>query len=407
MHGSRWILVPVAVGLAAGLACSSAGGDTGTEPPDTTGEPTPVYYSPDEFVMGADLSYVNQVLDHGGVYRDSGVVKSPWDIFRDRGANVVRLRLWHSPDWVRDQVYNDPSTPLYSGLDDVADAAREAAARGLDVMVDFHYSDTWADPGRQVPPAAWQHITDLTALEDSVYHYTRTVLEHLDGVGVLPAMVQIGNETNCGMLSTDAPPGFPELDVCQADQWQSQAAVINAGIRAVRDVSSSIRVVLHIAQPENVGWWISGIRSAGVTDFDIVGFSYYSQWSSEPLSGISDRVSAWRLAFGKDVMVVETAYPWTTGNADSYGNILGRNSLATGYPATIEGQRDYMIRLVQEVLDGGGTGVFYWEPAWITSGLRTQWGSGSAWDNATLFDFDGEAHDGFGFYTYRYSALGG
>ncbi len=394
--------------LVVGLACSSPtdSGGNGGPPPPPPEDTTPVYYSPDQFVMGADLSYVNQVLDHGGVYRDSGTAKDPYAIFRDRGANMARLRLWHDPEWVRTQVYDDPSAPLYSGLDDVAEAAAAARARGLEVMVDFHYSDTWADPGHQVPPAAWQDITELATLEDSVYQYTRSVLEHLDGLGVLPGMVQIGNETNCGMLSTGADPGFPELDVCQAGQWQAQGAVINAAIQAVRDVEPTVRVALHIAQPENVGWWISNITGdGGVTDFDVIGFSYYTQWSSESLASISDRVNAWRLAFRKDVMVMEAAYPWTTGNADGYGNILGPDALVGGFPASPEGQRAFMTRLVEEVVDGGGSGVFYWEPAWISSGLRTLWGTGSAWDNATLFDFDGDAHEGFGFFTHPYIGL--
>jgi arabinogalactan endo-1,4-beta-galactosidase len=398
------LLVPWA--LLVGAACSSGGGGGTTEPPDTTGDPTPVYYTPAEFVMGADLSYVNQILDRGGVYRDSGVVKDPYAIFSDRGANTVRLRLWHTPDWVRTDVYDDPAVPLYSGLDDVAEAIETAKQRGLEVLLDLHYSDIWADPGRQDVPAAWRGITDLAVLEDSVYQYTRNTLEHLDGLGLLPEAVQIGNETNCGMLSTGTEPGFPELDVCQAGQWQSQGTVINAGIRAVRDVSPAIRVALHVAQPEHVSWWFGNITTAGgVTDFDIVGFSYYSRWSSESLGGISDRVSAFRRAYGRDVMILETAYPWTLQNADGYGNIFGPGSLVIGYPATPEGQRSYLIRLVQEVVAGGGRGVFYWEPAWITSGLKDLWGTGSAWDNNTFFRSDGRVHEGIGFYTHPYNGL--
>ena len=400
--------IPGVVGLwlILGVACSSSTDPGGNGPPPPPEDTTPVFYTPDRFVMGADLSYVNQVLDHGGVYRDSGAVKDPYAIFRDRGANTVRLRLWHDPEWIRTRVYDDPSAPLYSGLDDVASAAAQARARGLGVLVDLHYSDLWADPGRQDVPAAWADITELTVLEDSVYQYTRSVLEHLDGLGLLPAMVQVGNETNCGMLSTGAGSGFPELDVCQARRWQAQGAVINAGIRAVRDVDPTIRIVLHIAQPENVGWWFGNITTAGgVADFDVIGFSYYTQWSSESLGSISERVRAWRQTYGKEVMVMEAAYLWTTGNADGYGNILGPDALVPGIAASPGGQRAFMIRLVEEVVAGGGTGVFYWEPAWITSGLRTLWGAGSAWDNATLFDFDGHAHEGFGFYTHLYAGL--
>jgi arabinogalactan endo-1,4-beta-galactosidase len=368
--------------------------------------PGPGFRTPDDFVMGVDLSYVNQVLDHGGRYADSLGVRDPYAIFADHGANAVRLRLWHDPAWVRTEVYRDPAAPLYSGLDDVARAIAAARRRGMEVDLDFHYSDTWADPGRQDVPAAWRDITDLGVLEDSVYAYTRGVLEELDARGLLPEMVQVGNEINCGMLSTGAGPGFPALSVCE-DRWQSQGAVLNAGIRAVRDVSADIRIVLHVAQPENVARWFDNITTAGgVTDFDVLGFSYYAPWSDAALSDLSGYVSRWRSKYGKDVMVMETAYPWTLEDADGYTNIFGAGSVEAGYPATPAGQLAYMTDLVQQVMDGGGKGVFYWEPACITSAMRDLWGTGSSWENNALFDFEGVVHQGMRFLTHPYAAPG-
>lgn len=388
--------------MLAGGACGSTAGPAGDPlPPDDEEPSAPVFHDPDDFVMGADLSYVNQVLDHGGTYSDGAGVRSPWAIVADQGVNTVRLRLWHDPSWVRTEVYDDPSAPLYSGLEDVVRAIGAARAEGLEVTLDFHYSDVWADPGRQDVPAAWRDITDLSVLEDSVYAYTRATLEALDAEGLLPEMVQVGNEINCGMLSTGAEPAFPALSVCD-DHWAGQAAVLNAGIRAVREAAPAARIILHVAQPENVGWWFSGITAAGVVDYDVIGVSYYPLWSDVPLADISSRVAAWRATYGRDVMIVETAYPWTLQNADGYGNILGQSALVPGRPATPEGQRDFMVALVREVIDGGGTGVFYWEPAWISSGMKDFWGTGSSWDNATLFDFQGAAHAGFEFYTYPY-----
>ena len=261
------------------------------------------------FVMGVDLSYVNQVLDHGGVYRDSGRVKDPYAIFADRGANVVRLRLWHSPTWVRDSIYG-PDSPLYSGLDDVTEAIRRAHAAGMQVNLDFHYSDIWADPGRQNPPAAWLGIRDLATLADSVHAYTRHVLRHLAARGLSPAYVQVGNETNCGILATGAPDGFPNVRTCDGE-WASQAVLLNAGIRAVREEAPGARVILHIAQPENVARWFRAITAAGVADFDIIGFSFYELWSDVAMESIGDYIARWRSEFGRDVMIVETAYPWT------------------------------------------------------------------------------------------------
>ena len=316
----------------------------------------------------------------------------------------MRLRLWHDPSWVRTEVYDDPEAPLYSGLEDVAASIAAARAEGMQVLLDYHYSDMWADPGRQNVPAAWRDITDLEVLVDSVYAYTRATLETLAADGLLPEMVQVGNEINCGMMSTGAPDAFPELGVCgDAPSWAAQGAVLNAGIRAVREVAPDARIMLHVAQPENVGWWFAGLRSAGdVTDFDIIGVSYYPLWSEQEMSGLSTLISSWRATYRKDVMIVEAAYPWTLANADGYGNILGQTALVTGYPATPEGQLAFMTDLVEEVVDGGGTGVFYWEPAWITSGMKDLWGTGSSWDNATLFNAQGQAHAGFGFYTHDY-----
>ena len=357
-------------------------------------------WSADEFVMGVDLSYVNQVLDHGGVYRDSGQVRDPYAIFARRGANVVRLRLWHSPTWVRDSIHGADS-PLYSGLDDVTEAIRRAHAERMLVNLDFHYSDIWADPGRQNVPAAWTHIRELDVLADSVYAYTRAVLAHLDERGLSPAYVQVGNETNCGMLATGAPDGFPNLRTCDGN-WEAQAAVLNAGIRAVREAAPGARIILHVAQPENVAAWFDGVMTAGVQDFDIIGFSYYENWSDVPLDSIDAYIAGWRTHFERDVMIVETAYPWTLDGDDDYGNILGEGAIAPGFPATVMGQRAYMMALVAEVMRGGGTGLMYWEPAWISSGMRDLWGTGSSWENNALFDFDGNAHAGFDWMTRHY-----
>lgn len=353
--------------------------------------------------MGVDLSYVNQILDRGGAYSDSLGERSPYAIFAHHGANAARFRLWHDPAWVRTEVYRDDAVPLYSGADDVASAIRASRREGMVVNLDFHYSDVWADPGRQDVPAAWRDITDLAVLEDSVYAYTRGVLEALDAEGLLPEMVQVGNETNCGILSTGMEPDFPAVSTCDG-HWAAQGRVLNAGIRAVRDVSPEIGIILHIAQPENVVPWFDRITTdGGVTDFDIVGFSYYSRWSEESLSSLATHVADWRRRYRKEVMVMETAYPWTLANADAYANIFGPGSLEAGYDASVDGQRRYMTDLVQQVVGGGGRGVFYWEPAWITSGMQDLWGTGSSWENNALFDFQGRAHDGMLYMTHPYA----
>lgn len=399
--------------LAATLAaCSSspARSPGPAVPPDAGSSRAPastpgVTYAPRDFVMGVDLSYVNQILDHGGIYHDAGRSGDPYRLLADRGANLVRLRLWHSPDWVRDSIYG-PDATLYSGLDDVTEAIRRARAAGMQTNLDIHYSDIWADPGRQHVPAAWRHIRDLETLADSVYGYTRSVLQHLRAHGLTPEYVQVGNETNCGMLATGAPDGFPNVRTCD-DNWEAQGTVLNAGIRAVREVAPDARIILHVAQPENVAPFFRGITGAGgVTDFDVIGFSFYELWSDVDMDRIDEYIAAWRDEWrGRDVMIVETAYPFTLENADAYTNILGERALDPEYPTSPEGQRDYMIALTEEVIRGGGSGVMYWEPAWITSRMRDLWGTGSSWENNAFFDFEGNVHAGVEWMTHDYEGL--
>lgn len=390
-------------------ACNSQGGnDDGNE--NGGQEPTErVVYDVDEFAMGVDLSYVNQVLDHGGVYRDStGAEVNPYAHFAERGANVVRVRLWHDPEWVQEEVYEDSDVPLYSGLDDVTKTIRKAKAQDVAVNLDLHYSDVWADPETQEVPEAWRDVERLEVLKDSVYQYTKRTLQHLNQEGLMPEMVQIGNETNCGMMYTDAPSGFPELNVCNGGHWGNLGEVLNSGIQAVRDVAENSdvdpKILLHVAQPENVEWWFDNVTSeGGVSDFDVVGFSYYAPWSDVPLEEISDHVSTFNQAYQREVMILETAYPWTMESADDYGNIFGEDSRVDGYPVTPEGQKAYVIDLTQEVIDGQGDGVMYWEPAWITSNMRDLWGQGSAWENNAFFNVQGRELPVFDFLTHPYS----
>lgn len=374
---------------------------------EPTPEPKTHIFTPDEFVMGVDLSYVNQIEDHGGVYRDSSQMRDPFRIMKDHGANMVRVRLWHNPQWVR-SVYGSDQTPLYSGLDDVVKTIQRAKTLGLAVNLDIHYSDTWADPGHQKPPAAWENITDLQTLKDSVYNYTFSVLSKLNAKGLMPEMVQVGNETNCGMMMTGTKAGFPSLDGCKSN-WQELGAVINSGIKAVRDVAaqSSIKtkIALHVADPKNVEWWFGQITTSGaVSDFDIIGMSYYPLWHTTVAFGdLPALITKLKSTYNKKVMILETAYPWSTENIDSYGNQFGGQTPLTGFPFTKEGQTNFLVSLTQNVIKAGGSGVMYWEPAWITSQMKDPWGTGSSWENSTFFDFTGNTLPSIDFMRYPYT----
>jgi arabinogalactan endo-1,4-beta-galactosidase len=338
------------------------------------------------FYFGVDLSYTNEMEDCGAVYRENGEPRDPFELFHDHGANLVRARLWHTPDWTN-----------YSTLDDVKRTFTRARAAGMDTMLDFHYSDNWADPGRQEIPAAWAGIADDADLADTLYAYTYDVLQELYRDDLTPAFVQIGNEINSGLLKA----GDVKLD------WPRDALLINAGIRAVRDFAAETgthpRIILHVAQPENAGWWFTQAEENGVTDFDVVGLSYYPQWSTFSIADTGAQVNGLRRRFGKDVMVVETGYAWTRDAVDETAdNILTQG--VPGYPFSPEGQRRFMTDLTQSLIGNGALGVVYWEPAWVSTECSTRWGQGSHWENATFFDFqnDNEVLEGINFLSAAY-----
>ncbi|HMJ67648.1 MAG TPA: glycosyl hydrolase 53 family protein [Cyclobacteriaceae bacterium] len=375
----------------------------------TTTSETFTVLSPEDtvFYFGSDLSYVNQIVDHGGIYKVNNAPQDPYRIFRDRGNEVVRLRLWHNPVWTK-EVYDPDGPQLYNDVLDVARAIDASRKLGMKVLVDFHYSDIWADPGAQEIPAAWKNIRDINVLRDSVYNYTFKTLRYLDSKGLLPEFVQVGNEINCGMLYefNQVPvEGFPACNVCSG-QWTNLRTVINGGIKAVRDVSSSstvkTKILLHVADPANVEWWFDNI-TAGVTDFDAIGFSYYPIWhTTVAVSDLSDRVATFRTKYHKQVMILETAYPWTNAGNDGYNNLFGAQPPVTGYPYTPQGQLDMMKKITQELMDGGGNGIFYWEPGWITSGIRDYWNTGSSWENCTFFDFNNNVNIGADYMKNKY-----
>lgn len=337
------------------------------------------------FYYGADLSYVNEMEDCGATYKDeNNVEKDPYVIFKEAGANLVRVRLWHNPTWTD-----------YSNYNDVKKTIQRAKAQGMKVLLDFHYSDTWADPSKQQIPSAWLGVIDNTeVLGDSLYNYTYKTLNDLSASNLLPDIVQIGNEINA-MILQDGELQWP-ID------WTRNSSLINKGIKAVRDISKAknktVEVMLHIAQPENGLWWFEQATQNGVTDFDWIGLSYYPIWSTYTLDNVGTALSTLINTYHKRLMIVETAYPFTLTDADSANNILNGDALVDGYPATQQGQLDYLNQLKTVVENAGGEGVVYWEPAWVSTGCSTQWGQGSHWDNATLFDHDDKATLGMKFY---------
>ncbi len=337
------------------------------------------------FFFGADLSYVNEMEDCGVVYKEDGAAKDPYQIFADHGCNLVRLRLWHTPSW-----YDDLNAgKRYSDLHDVRKSIMRAKAEGMKVLLDFHLSDTWADPGRQLAPAAWLGVIDnLPLLKDSLSNYISKTLLTLDDDGLLPDMVQIGNETNRGILLS------PQVnDSGWVLDWNRNSQLFKAAIAAVRSVESArgkpIKVALHIAGPADAGWLMQGFWSNGVTDFDIIGLSYYWAWHKPTtIADAGNVVTQLRQLYpGKDVMIFETGYIWTTQSNDNAANIISEVNPDFA-PASPENQKAWLIALTQEMINKGCKGVIYWEPAWVSSPCWTQWGQGSHQEHAAFFDFD-------------------
>ena len=357
------------------LACSSEDSEIGiTEDP-----------SKNDFYYGADLSYVNEMEDCGAIYTDmDNNIKDPFKIFYEAGANLIRIRLWHNPKWTN-----------YSNYEDVKKSIRRAKSDQMKVLLDFHYSDTWADPSKQEIPSDWlNYINDTETLGDLLYNYTFDTLNNLANSGLLPDIVQIGNEINPMILQHD--------ELKWPIDWVRNSSLINKGIKAVRDISSktsvNVEVMLHIAQPENGLWWFKEADSAGISDYDWIGLSYYPIWSEYTLSNILSPLKTLIDNYNKRLMIVETAYPFTLKNADNANNILNEDSLISGYSASQQGQLNYLNELKKKIEEAGGEGLIYWEPAWVSTNCKTLWGQGSHWDNATLFDHNNKSTLGMQFY---------
>jgi arabinogalactan endo-1,4-beta-galactosidase len=344
-------------------------------------------------VLGADVSSLAKSEDLGGLYFDDrGGHRPPrprnaLGILEDHGATHVRLRVWVDPA---------------DGYHDAAEAARmarRAHAQGLEVLVDLHYSDTWADPAHQTKPAAWASYT-TEQLRQAVYEHTYAVCKAVSVRGRGPAMIQIGNELNAGML-------WPDGHTFDPPNWDNLAGFLQAGYDAVKACSPRTKVAIHLANGGDNGlyrWWFDNITQRGVS-FDVIAASYYGYWHGS-LGDLQWNLTDVAARYGKDVVVAETAYPFTLDGDDSHPNLIGLpEQLVPGYPATREGQarnfRD-VLSIVRAIPDGRGLGAFYWDATW-TAVPGNGWDptdptSGNAWENQALFDFDGRAVEAMGEY---------
>lgn len=361
------------------LACTK--NDSNSQPnPDP--EPDPVLDF--SFYKGADLSYVNEMDDCGAVFKEKGQPKDCYKIFRSHSNNLVRLRLWHTPKWMD----NLNSGKRYSDLADVKRSIRRARNLGMHVLLDFHLSDFWADPQRQIVPSAWQPVVDnLPVLKDSLKNYVQNTLLELEKEGLLPEMVQMGNETNKGIMLS------PKVDsMGWTMNWQRNSELFRTGLAAVRDVEKTtgkkIKLALHFADPSETEWYVNQFWNNNVRDFDMIGISYYWAWHKPvTIKTCGDVIEKLRTKYpDKDVMIFETGYIWTQQSNDSASNIISETHPDFA-PASPENQKKWLVELSKEVKARGGIGVLYWEPAWVSTPCRTPWGQGSHQEHAAFFDF--------------------
>jgi arabinogalactan endo-1,4-beta-galactosidase len=290
----------------------------------------------DEYAIGADLSFLKQQEDAGKRFKDQGVAKPGLAIFRSHGYNWVRLRLFHTPA-------NSP-VPLPNTFAYTVNLAKQAKAQGFRFLLDFHYSDTWADPGAQSVPKAWAGLAHAR-LVDSVFAYTRDAIAGFRAEGVLPDMVQVGNEINNGMLWPDG-----------KDDWDNQADLLEAGIHGVdagRGADPMPRIMLHIACGGDTAvtkWFFDNAEKSGIA-YDVIGQSYYPMWHGT-LDDLARNLAFMAGRYAKDILVVETAFA-------AYPEGGGP------FPLTDAGQADYLReidRIVRAAPGGRGKGWMWWEP---------------------------------------------
>ncbi|QHC68216.1 arabinogalactan endo-1,4-beta-galactosidase [Rathayibacter sp. VKM Ac-2759] len=379
--------------------------------------------SPD-FIKGVDVSSILSLEESGVVFRDdAGRVADIFDVLADEGVNTVRVRVWNDPFDAEGNGYGGGDVDV----DRAVEIGERATAAGLGLLVDFHYSDFWADPGRQLSPKAWAGLSDADRTA-AVHDYTAESLQRFEDAGVDVDMVQIGNETNNGMA------GYTRA---ATDMDATLAGLFSAGSSAVREVLPDALVAVHFTNPETPGRYaaIAAGLDAFDVDYDVFASSYYPYWHGtvDNLTGALTQIAG---TYGKKVMVAETSWAHTLDDGDGYPNVIDATTATDEYPISVQGQASALRDVIAAVhaVGDAGIGVFYWEPAWLPVGPpsaleqnRVLWerdGSGwassfagpydpvhvgeayggSAWDNQALFATDGSPLESLR--TFRYVETG-
>ncbi|TWD95743.1 arabinogalactan endo-1,4-beta-galactosidase [Neobacillus bataviensis] len=358
-----------------------------------------------DFIKGVDVSSIIS-LENSGVkfYNEVGKKQDIFKTLHEAGVNYIRVRVWNNP-------YDAKGNGYGGGNNDLAKAiaiGKRATANGMKLLVDFHYSDFWADPAKQQAPKAWANLS-FEDKKKALYNYTKESLKAMRAAGINIGMVQVDNETNGGVAG--------EKD------WTKISALFNEGSKAVRAVDPNILVAVHFTNPETAGRYASYAKTLADNnvDYDVFASSYYPFWHGT-LSNLTSVLKNVANTYGKKVMVAETSYTYTAADGDGHGNTAPKDAGQTlNYPITVQGQANSVRDVIQAVANVGeaGIGVFYWEPAWIPMGPPEKlkqnqmkwekygsgwassyageydpedagkWYGGSAVDNQAMFDFTG------------------
>ena len=336
-----------------------------------------------DFYKGADISGLPELEDRGAVIRTAeGQEIDAFELCQLNGVNSIRLRIWNEPE-------NVPESKGYCSLEHTVAMAKRIKAKGMHFLLDFHYSDWWADPGNQTKPHAWTNLHG-EELEKAVYDYTAMVLNRLKEEGCMPDMVQVGNEIRSGMLFPDGEvPNFTQL-----------AGLVNAGIKAVREVDPSIEIMIHLDQGGRyyyLSQWFDGMIEAGLMDFDVIGLSYYAFWHGTFMD-LKNSLMSMLEKYKKPLIVAETAHPW---RRIEEGFVSAEQEKIAGFCAGIQEQKHVMkllMNIVASLPDNMGQGVYYWEP------LVIPYESGSSWDrNMGVLNEKGEVLPGFAEFQFERS----
>ena len=320
---------------------------------------------PENFIFGMDASCVPALENSGVKYYDfDGAEQDVFKTLSENGINYIRVRVWNDP-------YDENGNGYGGGNCDIQNAlaiGRRATQYGMKLLVDFHYSDFWADPGKQMAPKAWQamHIAEKT---QALYQYTKESLQLLKDNGIAVGMVQVGNETN-GKL-------------CGETDWENICALMNAGSKAVREIFPDAQVAVHFTNPEKAGTYrfYAQHLDAYAVDYDIFATSYYPYWHGTPenLSKVLAEVSE---GYGKKVMIAETSYAYTTENSDFWNNTISSDTQASKpYAYSVEGQMQFLRDLTKTAAEiPNCIGIFYWEGTWISVGQHSMQENQNLWE---------------------------